>query len=422
MRPLHNRTPLIYNKKNLQNKMSRLAETYRKSMSIGHYSEARKCCESVLALSPNNPSVLNDYALTLMRTGDYQRAYDIYIKMFTSNKQYPGNWLDGLAEVCGWLGKTEELQKYGHYSLTLSDQACGSGMRYTLPSETPPQFDSSVKSRNVISFSLYGASPKYCEVMIKNAEIAAELYPAWVCRVYYSDSVPKTVINRLRELAVQLVDMTGESEITPTMWRFLVMDDPSVTRYLVRDADSLFSEKEVAAVNEWLTSPYWFHHMRDYFTHTELLLAGLWGGCRANFPCVKELMIEFVRQYKGSVRFTDQQFLRTAIWPTVRQSILNHDEIFLFHHAQRYPLHAPIRWKTEHFHIGSNTTYTKVGGTTEKATSSTIVIRLESSSHYVDYEGHVFNGQWELPLPFFLVDDYQKGTLKISPQRDKLCE
>ena len=26
-------------------------------------------------------------------------------------------------------------------------------------------------------------------------------------------------------------------------------------------------------------SPYYFHLIRDYFTHTELILAGLWGGC-----------------------------------------------------------------------------------------------------------------------------------------------
>ncbi|ARU90160.1 tetratricopeptide repeat protein [Pseudomonas sp. M30-35] len=411
--------PLAHSRKNIQNKMLRLAETFKKSMSMGDYFEARKCCESVLALSPDNPSVLNDYALTLMRTGDHLMAYDIYMKMFMSKeqKQFPGNWLDGLAEVCGWLGKTEELQKYGHYSLTLSDQACSNGARYELPSEAPPQFDPSDKTQNVISFSLYGASPKYCETMIKNAEIATELYPAWACRVYYNDSVPETVINRLRELAVQLFDMTGESEITPTMWRFLVMDDPSVTRYLLRDADSLFSEKEVAAVNEWLASPYWFHHMRDYFTHTELLLAGLWGGCRGGFPCVKELMVKFVRQYNGSARFTDQQFLRSEVWPTVRQSILNHDEIFLFHHAQRYPTHAPVRWQTEHFHIGSNTSYSSIGGTADSADGSKITVRLETRKHYVDYEVNVQNGRWTLPLPFFLVDDYQKGELKITAQR-----
>ena len=405
-----------YNKKNIQNRMTSLAEKFRNVMAEGNYFAAKKCCESVLALTPDNPSVLNDYALTLMRTGDYLKAYDIYISMFTSRDQtqFSGNWLDGLAEVCGWLDKSEELQKYGHYSLKLSDELCSKGMRYELPSDMPPKFDPSDKTRNVIAFSLYGASPKYCETMIKNAEISGELYPAWTCRVYYNDSVPATVINRLLELGVQLIDMTGESGITPTMWRFLVMDDPSVSRYLLRDADSLFSEKEVAAVNEWLNSPYWFHHMRDYFTHTELLLAGLWGGCQGGFPCVKDLMVKFVRQYNGNARFTDQQFLRAEIWPTVRQSILNHDEIFLFHNAQPYPAHAPVRWETERFHIGSNTSYTCIGGTTDHTGTSKIMIKLEAENHHVDYAADVRDGKWELPLPFFLVDDYHKGKLKIT--------
>ena len=64
------------------------------------------------------------------------------------------------------------------------------------------------------------------------------------------------------------------------MWRFLVLDDHEVDRFLIRDADSLISKREVAAIEAWQQSDKRFHLMRDYFSHTELLLAGMWGGRR----------------------------------------------------------------------------------------------------------------------------------------------
>jgi len=218
----------------------------------------------------------------------------------------------------------------------------------------------------------------------------------------------------LHGYGVQLFDMSEETTIAPTMWRFLVMDDPSVSHFLLRDADSLFSEKEVAAVDEWLSSSCWFHHMRDYFTHSELLLAGLWGGCTGVFTSVKELMQDFVANYKGAARYTDQQFLRHILWPTVRQTILNHDEIFMFHGARPYPPYEAIRWKTESFHIGSNASYSSVSGKVVGNSKPVVTLRFESENHCVNYDVAVQQGLWSLSLPFFQIEDYENGKLKIE--------
>lgn len=142
--------------------------------------------------------------------------------------------------------------------------------------------------------------------------------------------MPQHVWQRLQAGGAQLVDMSHEKTIYPTLWRFLVMDDPTVERFLVRDADSLLSEREQVCVEAWLRSPWYFHHMRDYFTHTELLLAGMWAGCGGIFPNVARMMREFVVQYRGNARFTDQYFLKAVLWSTVRQSLLSHDAIFGF--------------------------------------------------------------------------------------------
>lgn len=390
-----------------------LAAQFRQAMAQLDYPLARQCCEKVLMMMPGNMSVLSDYALALMREGNYSKAYKTYQRIEASPQraQASETWLDGLAEVCGWLGKTAELQRYGHRSLQAADDKFRQGQRWPLPPLTP--FNTQAADRNIIAFSLYGAQPRYCETLVENIKAAAGLYPQWTCRVYLDDSVPQHVWQRLQEAGAQLRDMSGEKEIFPTLWRFLVMDDPQVERFMVRDADSLVSEREAAAVEAWLASPFHFHHMRDYFTHTELLLAGMWGGVNGVFPRVEPLIRQFIASYQGSERFTDQYFLKAVLWPTVRMSILNHDEIFDFHHAQPWPAHAPIRWKSDAFHVGSNAGYSCAAGSSTLADGAQQAVELMMGGQQYRYHAGVQGGEWSISLPFFLVQRYQRGELSV---------
>jgi ATP synthase protein I len=61
------------------------------------------------------------------------------------------------------------------------------------------------------------------------------------------------------------------------MWRFLALDDPLAHRILFRDADSVISRREAGAVEQWIASGKRFHMMRDWGSHTALILAELWG-------------------------------------------------------------------------------------------------------------------------------------------------
>jgi hypothetical protein len=100
-----------------------------------------------------------------------------------------------------------------------------------------------------------------------------------------------------------------------------------VKRFLVRDADSLLSVKERVAVDAWLASDKYFHLMRDFYTHTDLMLAGMWGGVANVLPSIDKLWRSF-RSTKMEGRTTDQRFLGDMIWPTVSQSCLIHDSVF----------------------------------------------------------------------------------------------
>jgi len=112
-------------------------------------------------------------------------------------------------------------------------------------------------------------------------------------------------------------------------WRFFVANDDDVGYFLIRDADSVFSQRESLAVNEWLASDRFFHVMRDWWTHTELILAGMWGGVSGVLPDMQAQL----SQYQSQTRIletpnADQIFLRETIWPHVRQSVLIHDRCF----------------------------------------------------------------------------------------------
>jgi tetratricopeptide (TPR) repeat protein len=418
MRSIHTKhpAPSANPSEAMRGKIHELSNQFHSAMACRDYPLARSICEQVLRIMPNNMLVLSDYGLCLMREGDYRKSYKIYKRIYNSpyRAQASDSWLDGLAEVCGWLNKPAELQKYGHESLFLSDDKFKTARAQLLPVTPIKPLNSCLPNKNIIAFSLYGSDPRYCETLIKNVETAKELYPSWKCRIYLDDTVPQHVWLRLQQADAQLVDMSSEKEIPPTLWRFLVMDDTSVERFMVRDADSLIGEREQAAVEEWLRSPYYFHHMRDYFTHTDLLLAGMWAGVNGLLLGVEQKIRDFVVQYNGLERFTDQYFLKAVLWSTIRQSILNHDELFNFHQAQPWPQHAPIRWKTEAFHVGSNAGYQAVAGSSFLPENSMQPVNLVINDIPYIYYASVKNAQWTLTLPFFLVDDFRAGLIRIN--------
>ncbi len=118
-------------------------------------------------------------------------------------------------------------------------------------------------------------------------------------------------------------------------WRFLVINEPGVDRFLVRDADSVFSEKERRAVDQWLASDKYFHIMRDHYVQTDLIQAGMWGGVANIFPPLNQLLEKF--QVATPSKMIDQLFANQFLWPTVKQSVLIHDSFYQTFGSQTLP-------------------------------------------------------------------------------------
>ena len=54
--------------------------------------------------------------------------------------------------------------------------------------------------KRVISFALWGEFRLYCIGAIKNALLAKKIFPGWICRYYYDVTVPKIIIDYLKNL------------------------------------------------------------------------------------------------------------------------------------------------------------------------------------------------------------------------------
>lgn len=322
------------------------------------FNEAIKFAQQALKLMPNHPKVLGDLALAYLRAGLFDKAYVSYHKAIKATQGIDTNLYDGLTETCGHLGKSDEVKHNGCIALNSKLVQVKNKPLLAIPQHTPPDL-SSDRSRNVIVFSLFGANPRYCENAIVNINVAKELFPEWICRFYCDESVPQEVRHRLDKEGgqVMLVPDSLKNNTSGLMWRFWVLDDPTVDRFLCRDADSLLSTREQYAVREWIDSQKWFHVMRDYFTHTELMLAGMWGGCNGVFNDLPQMIERFIISGEFlAQRVIDQHFLRHMIWPTVQQSLHHHDSVFGFAGSHPFPEH-PQRFNHEkhsRFHVGAN--------------------------------------------------------------------
>lgn len=253
-----------------------------------------------------------------------------------SPKDYEANALISMTHRD--LGNMAEMIRAGQHSLGLADaQADATGIKALPLPKSPPKFDAKNRSKNIISYSLFGDNPYYQDCAVAAAAAAMAIFPEWTCRFYCGTTIPKACVERLQSWRAQvaLVDHDGAGW-RGLFWRFLAFDDPKAQHIMVRDVDSPPTIRERQAVDEWLASDLPFHVIRDHPNHLEPMMAGMWGGQTGTLPPMSGMIDEFMKD--AETRFADQQFLRLAIWPRVRETVLVHDRYFeLGHKTSRLP-------------------------------------------------------------------------------------
>ena len=147
-----------------------------------------------------------------------------------------------------------------------------------------------VKPKQVIAMALFGKSSEYMTGAVENAIIVQrEWDDTWRLLIYFDQTVPAKWIEILHILDVELyfVNREGPRDHSYLFWRCFILEDPEVTRFIVRDSDSRVSLRDRSCVEEWTKSDYLFHTLHDHKYHTIAILGGMWGSvggtCRIPF-------------------------------------------------------------------------------------------------------------------------------------------
>ena len=302
--------------------------------------------ERAVAKFPDHPMILLSLGSSYSRWRKHKRAIPL-LERFLALGIVDASAYDALAMSCSSTGDTIRARVFG--TLALNEKDALTRDRRGSPALNPP--GDAANRRRIIAFSLFGSHPRYLRGALQNVLVARTLYPGWTCRFTVDDSVDATFLAVMAEEGAEIVhDESGDDDVRHRLCRrFLVADDPEVGYYMVRDCDSVVSPREAAAVAEWLDSGLPFHAMRDWYTHTDPLLAGMWGGIAGMFPDMAGAIAAFREATPLNTNW-DQFFLRDQLWPAIRDQAMVHDRYFTAHRARPFP--TPTPKGTEH--VGQN--------------------------------------------------------------------
>jgi hypothetical protein len=186
-----------------------------------------------------------------------------------------------------------------------------------------PVIPDSAKKRRIVSFSLYGTNPLYLEGAMRNVQLLPNVYPNWVARIYVSQEVSPEFCHRLTDAGAEVVQKRRIGLVDGTFWRFLPASESDVEFVVVRDVDSRVTDREFAAVTEWMESGKTIHIMRDHPSHHTAMLAGMWG-CRGG--CIPDMQMLIDKWGLCSKKGLDQAFLRDVIYPRFLQDCMVHSD------------------------------------------------------------------------------------------------
>jgi hypothetical protein len=312
---------------------------------LDRFDEAVAVLERGLAKFPNHPMMLLALGSAHNRARHHEQAIP-YLERFLALGIMDASAFDALASSHADTGDLIKAKLFGTMALAEKDKATADRHGTPKLKNVKPG-----KKQKVIAFTLFGSNPRYLRGALHNVLAARDLYPGWICRFYVDDSVDETFLQVLEAEGAELKrDENGQRDLRHLLTRrFQVADDPKVGRFMVRDCDSVVNPREAAAVKEWVDSGLPFHVMRDWWTHTDPILAGLWGGIAGAFPDMTGCVERFIGDRPLSTNW-DQYFLRDQVWPAIRDQVMVHDRCYPAHRALPFPTPTPPGRE----HVGQN--------------------------------------------------------------------
>jgi hypothetical protein len=245
--------------------------------------------------------------------------------------------LDALKVANFYTGKIDEAIRYGQRGIELRDAEAAKIPRVMTMTEPrgPPS------GHNVISFSLWGPAPFYSYGAMINLALCRTVYPGWICRFYVDATVPQPCVAYLRDNGADVRRMEDEYPGVGLFQRFLVMNDRTVGRFLVRDCDARVSAAEADLVRRWIDGGYPFHVVRDHVLHNELMIGCLWAGRTDCGIDIVALMRRYFAAGPTAKYGHDQRMLGLMLWPLIRSRCLVHDKYYRLEGVHTVPLDDP---------------------------------------------------------------------------------
>ena len=127
------------------------------------------------------------------------------------------------------------------------------------------------------SYCLYKKfNPKYYIGLKENINFIQNRFPKAIIHLWFGSDVEESYLNdiSMNNVTIKKLDITGHELMTH---RFLSIDEPNVDIMFSRDADSMISEREINFINEFISSPFLLHTIRDHCGHFVPIMAGLFG-------------------------------------------------------------------------------------------------------------------------------------------------
>jgi tetratricopeptide (TPR) repeat protein len=290
----------------------------------------------LVRVQPDNARLQRQMIITLNNMKRYEEAIPLAAR-FAEQHGEDLAILDVLKVANFYTGNVAEAVRYGQRGIEIRDaEACRLPRDMVLSEPSAPP-----NGGNVISFSLWGAQPFYSYGAMINLKLSRSIYPDWSCRFYVGADVPRAVTAFLVDNGADVRKIEDEYPGVGLFQRFLVMNDRSVGRFLVRDCDARVSAAEADLVQQWIESGYPFHAVRDHVLHSELMIGCLWGGRTDCGIDIAPLM----RRYFGAAptaRYGHDQFmLGRLLWPIIRSHCLVHDKYYRLPGVHTIPLTDP---------------------------------------------------------------------------------
>lgn len=196
------------------------------------------------------------------------------------------------------------------------------------------------RHKRVISFGLWGENPRYLVGAIENVKLAPEVYPGWICRFYVPTAQEPELAKTIAALSERGAEILYWPEGIFGMYaRFIVADDPTVERFIIRDTDSRLSMREAAACQQWIDSGKLLWTARDHPAHCRGLNGAMWGAVGGALPNMETLIRGWLKT-QGETEFiygSDQEFLGRHIWTRFWMHSIQHDSCCGYQDALPFP-------------------------------------------------------------------------------------